>query len=741
VRALLFYSNKSGINGAVRIMAPGTFRDLSPLLNPKRIAVVGASERAGSAGRLVIENLQRLNYSGEVYAVNPKVEQVLGYRCYPSLEALPGPVDMAAILLGADKLLPTLETMTELGIPAAWALASGFGEAGPEGKKLQAKVTEYARANNLLLCGPNCVGLANMLDGSATYSVALSPRTSAGSVSAVMQSGAILMGLANSAPFGFRYLISSGNEAVLDSADYIGYLASDPKTKVIIAFLEGIRDAGKFVSAARAAFEAGKPVLVVKVGRSEAAQRAVQAHTGSLAGADNVLDSVFEREKIIRLDSLDELVETTRLFMTCPLPENDKIGLLSLSGGQIGLLSDLAQGLDLNFPALSEDTVQQLQQILPAFTTIANPLDAWGTGDLEKMYPSCVAAMSKDPSIGLIAMSRDTPPGVAQREIDQSLRVAEAAVRAKQETGKPVLLFSNISSGLDPQVVEMLAGHEIPYLQGTHETLRAIEAFERYATFRRRADKPVDKECSSPANLEEWRKRLQDRGSELNEIEGRQLLAEYGITGPREATAADEDTAAKLATEIGFPVVLKILSPDIQHKTEMGGVRVGLKDEGAVRAAFCEVMDAARRFKPDAQLKGVILQEMIPSESVEVILGILNDPSFGPVVVFGSGGILVELVKDSVVELAPFSRQRAFQMIERIRGKKLLHGYRGRPAADIDALADTLVRLSQLAVDFRDQITALEINPLMVLPSGKGVRAVDALCELKDNKSKRTKNA
>jgi acetate---CoA ligase (ADP-forming) len=715
------------------MMVPGTFRDLSPLLNPKSIAVVGASERAGSAGRLVLENLQRLNYSGEIFAVNPKAEQVLGYRCYPSLEALPTTVDMVAFLLGADRLLPILETMTKLGIPAAWALASGFGEAGPEGKKLQAKVSQYARENNLLLCGPNCVGLANMMDGSATYSVALSPRTSAGSVSAVMQSGAILMGLANSAPFGFRYLISSGNEAVLDSADYIGYLATDPHTKVIIAFLEGIRDAGKFIAASRAAFEAGKPVLVVKVGRSEAAQRAVQAHTGSLAGADNVLDSVFKREKIIRLNSLDELVETTRLFMTCPLPDSDGIGLLSLSGGQIGLLSDLAQGLELNFPALSEETVQQLKEILPAFTTISNPLDAWGTGDLEKMYPSCVAVLSKDPSVGLIAMSRDTPPGVAQREIDQSFRVAEAAVRAKQETDKPVLLFSNLSSGIEPQVTEMLAEHKIPYLQGTHETLRAIEAFERYAAYRRQAAEPDEKGCQSPANLEEWRRRMSERGTVLDEIEGRKLLADYGIMGPREAIAADEDSAAAMAAEIGFPVVLKILSPDIQHKTEMGGVRVGLKDQNAVRIAFCEVMEAAKRYKPDAQLNGVILQEMIPPESVEVILGTINDPSFGPVVVFGSGGILVELMKDSVVELPPFSRQDAYRMIASIRGSKMLQGYRGRPAADVDALADTLVRLSQVAVDFRDQIAALEINPLMVLPSGKGVRAVDALCELKKN--------
>jgi acetate---CoA ligase (ADP-forming) len=712
-------------------MKQAIFRDLGPLLNPKSIAVVGASERPGSAGRLVLENLHNLHYPGEVFAVNPKADQVLGYACYPDLKALPKKVDMAAILLGADKLLPTLGTMAEMGIPAAWALASGFSESGPEGKKLQAEVAAYAREKGLLLCGPNCVGAANLVDCSATYSVALSPAIKPGEVSVVMQSGAILMGLANSTPFGFRYLISSGNEAVLDSADYIGYLASDPKTQVILAFLEGIRDADKFVAASRAAAEAGKPVLVLKVGRSEAAQRAVQAHTGSLAGSDIVLDAVFKREGIIRLESLDELVEAARLFLACPPPEGDGIGLLSLSGGQIGLLSDLAQNLDLNFPVLADDTQKRLREVLPPFTSITNPLDAWGTGDLEKMYPACVEAVAKDPAVSLIAMSRDTPPNVAAREIEQSMRVAEAAVRAKNDAHKPVLVFSNFSAGLEPQVEKYLAENGIPYLQGTSETLRAMRALEQYSAFKRRVKKPAPAGCDSPANLAQWRERMAKTSAVLDEFEGRKLLADYGIPGPREAIAEDEEMAAKNAGKIGYPVVLKILSPDIQHKTEAGGVRVGLKDEAAVRNAFREIMESARKYKPEARLEGVLIQEMIPSDAVEVILGIVQDSNFGPVLVFGSGGILVELIKDSAVQLPPLNRDNALDLIHQIRGKKLLMGYRGRPAADTDALAEALVRLSQLAVDLGDRITALDINPLMVLPAGKGVRAVDVLVEFK----------
>ena len=707
----------------------GPFRDLSALLNPRAIAVVGASERHGSAGRLVLENLRHLRYQGGVYAVHPKHKEVLGFPCYPDLNSLPGPVDSVAVLLAAEKVLPTLETAVKVGAQAAWVLASGFAEAGPEGKARQADLTRFAEETGLMVCGPNCIGVANLVDRVATYSVALSPATHAGGVSAVVQSGAICLGLANAARFGFRYLISSGNEAVLDSADYIGYLASDPHTRVIIAFVEGIRSPQKFVAAAQAAAEAGKPILLVKVGRSKDARQAVQAHTGSLAGSDAVCDAVFRRLGVMRLDTLDELVEATELFLTCPLPQGEGVGFLSLSGGQIGLVADLAQDLGLEFPPFSEEAKQALGQILPSYSPIANPLDAWGSGDLERTYPACVEVVSREKNIYLLAVSRDTPPKVASREVEQSLAVAEAAVRAARETGKPVLLFSNLSTGFQPEVKKALDQGGVPYLQGTQETLRAIQAFVRYAGFLRHMGEPVAAGCPSPSNLPHWRRKLQEEGT-LSEIEGRHLLASYGIPGPREAVAITAEEAVEAARRIGYPVVLKIISPDILHKTEIGGVRIGLGEETAVVTAFREVIEAARRHHPQARLEGAVIQEMIPLDAVEVILGVLRDPDFGPVVVFGSGGVLVELLEDSSLRLPPLSREEALEMIQETRGARLLHGFRGRPPADVDALADALVCLSQLAVDLGDLIVALDINPLMVLPAGQGVRAVDALMEI-----------
>lgn len=711
-------------------MTTGPFRDLAPLLNPRAIAVVGASERPGSAGRLVLENLRNLGYRGTVYAVHPNYKKVLGYSCYPDLKSLPGPVDSVAVLLAAEKVLSTLETAVETGARAAWVLASGFAEAGPEGEACQADLARFAGETGLMVCGPNCIGVTNLVDRVATYSAALSPATQAGGVSAVVQSGAICLGLANAARFGFRYLISSGNEAVLDSADYIGYLTNDPRTQVIIAFLEGIRDPQKFVAAAQAAAEASKPILLVKVGRSETARRAVQAHTGSLAGCDAVFDAVLHQLGVMRLGTLDELVEAAELFLTCPLPAGEGVGLLSLSGGHIGLVADLAQDLGLTFPAFSAEAQQALTDILPAYSPIANPLDAWGSGDLERIYPPCVKVVSRQEDIHLLAVSRDTPPQVASREVEQSLSVAKAAVQAAQETGKPVLVFSNLSTTFQQEVKQVLDEGGVPYLQGTRETLRAIQTFVRYASFRRRLGKQTPAGCPSPAGLPDWRRKLQGMRGSLSEVEGRRLLAAYGIPGPREAMVATAEEAVEAAQRIGYPLVLKILSPDIQHKTEIGGVRVGLEDEVAVVTAFREVMAAARLHHPQARLEGALVQEMIPADAVEVILGVLQDPDFGPVIVFGSGGILVELLRDSSLRLPPLSHKEALEMIHETRGGRLLQGFRGRPPADIDALAGALVRVSQLAVDLGDVVAALEVNPLMVLPRGQGVRAVDALVEL-----------
>ncbi len=700
---------------------------LGALLNPRSIAVVGASAQPG-AGSLVLENLRQLGYPGQVYPINPKYPELCGWRCYDRLAAVPGPIDLVAVLLGAKRVVPILQEAVDLGAQAAWVLASGFGEAGPEGAAAQAELIRFARAHNFPICGPNCVGVVNLHARSAAYSVALPAGIRPGHVGAVVQSGAVCLGIANSnRGLGFSTLISSGNEAVLDNADYISYLVDDPQTRVIMAFIEGFKSPARFVWAAERARMAGKPLLVVKVGRSEVAQRATMAHTGSLAGADAVHDAVFRKHGVVRLDSLDELLEAAELFLKAPLPASRGVAFLTLSGGQIGLIGDLMQGLSLDLPVLSEDTRRALAEVLPAYSSIANPLDAWGAGNFEETYPACIRVLAQEPAIDLIAISRDSSPGIAPQEIRQSKVIIDSAAEVVAASGKPVLVFGTIANGIEPAVKEHADRVGLPWLQGTSASLNAIQALQHYAEFRRCPPPAAGPSPVFPDGLAGLRRDLANQPVALTERSGKQLLAAYGIRVTREKLARTVEEAIRLAEEFQGPVALKIESPDIPHKTEARGVLLNLVGAPAVSQGFNTILRNATAYRSDARIEGILVQEMVPASAVEVIVGTSNDPEFGPVVVFGLGGIFVELLKDSSLRMAPVSDVEALEMIASTRGAALLRGYRGRPTADMAALADCICRLSHLAYDLRDEILAIDVNPLMVLPEGQGVVAADAL--------------
>ena len=701
--------------------------DLRPLLNPRSIAVVGASDKPG-AGSIVLDNLKQLGYGGQVYPINPKYSELRGWRCYPSLAEVPGPIDSVAILLSYRQVLPVLEQAAAVGARAAWALASGFAEAGPEGEALQREVASFASSHGIALCGPNCIGVANLHARAATYSTALPMSIKAGPVGAVVQSGAVCLGIANSnRGVGFSTLISSGNEAVLDNADYISYLVDDPHTRVIIAFIEGFRRPERFVQAAARARAAGKPLLVVKVGRSVVAQRATLAHTGSLAGSDAVHDAVFRKHGVIRLDSLDELLEGAELFSKAPLPAGRQVVLLTLSGGQIGLIGDLLQGIDLDLAGLSVEARQALAKVLPAYSHIANPLDAWGSGNFEETYPACMEIVAREENVHLVAVSRDSPPGIAKPEIVQSNVIIEAAARVAAASGKPIVVFSNIATGFEPVVQKRAEELGLPMLQGSRSSLRAIEALVRYAEFSRRPPAQADPSPIGEEALARLKSELAQEPQSLSEMASKRLLAAYGIPVTRERLAHSPAEAVRLAEEMGGAVALKIHSPDIQHKTEAKGVMLNLREAKAIEEAYEQIVRHARAYNSAARIEGVLVQEMVPAEAVEVIVGTSWDREFGPVVVFGLGGILVELFKDSVLRLAPVGPEEAREMIASLRSAPLLTGFRGRPVADVEALAEVIVRVSHLANDLREEVAAVDINPLMVLPRGQGVRAADAL--------------
>jgi acetyltransferase len=576
------------------------------------------------------------------------------------------------------------------------------------------------------------VGYANLHGRVGMYSAPISPTLKKGRVSAIAQSGSVILALANSnRGVGFSMLISSGNEAVLDAADYLAYLLEDENTEVIITFLEGIRRPEPFIQVCERAAELCKPIITVKVGRSELAQGAALTHTGALTGSDGVHDALFKKLGVIRVEDLDQLLETAEVFVRCKnrLPKGNGVGLMTVSGGEIGLIGDLTERLSFSFPSLSVEAQEELKKRLPPFTPISNPLDAWGSGDLSESYPACLEILGKEEGMDLIAISQDSPPGMAEKQVNQYTGVAKAAVRAAS-SGKPIIAFSHISGGLDPTIKRILDEGNIPFLQGTRESLLAIHHLMEYAHFLRKRDTQGKSWGQSPRDLKVMKQNLKGERRILPDGQAKEILRAYGIQVAKELLTKTVDQALEATRQLGYPVVLKGQSPQIPHKTEAGLVRLNVRDESELRISFDGITANARAYHPKAMLEGILIQEMIPAEAVEVIVGISRDVSFGPVIVFGLGGIWVELLKDTTLKLPPLTPEDARSMISGIKGKSLLEGFRGREPSDIDSLVKVLVQAGRMSVDLKDVMISLDLNPLMVLSGGKGVRVVDVVMEV-----------
>jgi len=704
--------------------------DLGALLKPSSIAVVGASERLGP-GRQVIENLQQLGYQGDIYPVNPNHDTVLGFPCYRSLKALHDSghsVDMAAILLGRESIIPVLEEAAEIGVRAAWAFASGFAEADALGEGLQRKLETLCRRKGIAFCGPNCVGYLNPTERVGTYSAPVSPTLRSGCVGAVAQSGSVCLALANSGRgIGYSLLVSSGNEAVVDSTDYIDYMLDDPQTTVVLAFIEQFRRPQRLLKVAKRAWELGKPLIVLKVGRSKMAQQATIAHTGALAGTDAIYDAVFRKYGIIRVDSLDEMLETAAMFshLTKKLPRGNNVGMITVSGGEIGLIGDLAEGLNLEFPPWSAAGKRVMQDALPQYSGVSNPLDAWGSGNIDETYPPCIKAAVEEEQIDIIVISQDAPPGIAPLQVSQYAVVADAAVEAAKGTRKPIVAINNLAGGLHPSLRQRFEDGGIPFLQGTQEGLQAISHLVRYVEWRKQG---LFKSFQPTAHKEI--PRLQEGEKALTEYESKRILAEYGLTYPREILCSTVEEALTAAQEIGYPVVVKAISSGILHKTEAGVVRLNVSDAAELERAYHAVLDNATRYAPEGSVDGVLVQQMMSDAVAEIIVGVMVDPGFGPAVVFGLGGKFVELLKDRVLGIPPFTEEEVEELISTTKARRLLRGFRNSPPGDTQALVQAIIQVGNFALDWKDRIRAVDINPLLVLPRGKGVVAVDALIEM-----------
>jgi acetyltransferase len=705
---------------------------LEALLRPRSVAIIGASEKS-FVGSIAVRNLLTLDYKGGIYPVNPKYAEIHGLKCYPSVEAIPGPIDAAVIALGARHVPGAMRDLAARGVRGIAIPTGGFADIGSVGKALQQEMVEIARQHGIAVCGPNGMGLANLLDRSALYIGTLTGHLRAGNVGAVLGSGSICEALANHGDrIGFAYLISSGNEAVTDMSEFVRFMVRDPRVRVIALFIEGFRNPAGFVRAAEEALEAGKPIVAMKVGRGSRARELALAHTGALVGSDAVIDAVFQQKGITRVHDLDELLETVALFSQGALPRSRRVGAITFSGGEAGSLADLGEAEGLELPDLSSRTRETLAGAYPDLHNRGNPLDCWGVGEYTEVIPACMEALAADPVFDTLCVSIDLPAGHGERESEVARCIARKTVEVAARGSKVCLFSTNIAGPFDRGPFEILRDGGVPVILGMRNSMRATAHLVRYAEARARlaADGGgADGRGAAPAGTvraAEARTIFERCGPLVGEREGKAILAAYGIPVPAEAVAHSADEAVAYARQIGGAVVLKVDSPQIAHKTEAGGVRLNLRQPDEIRSAYEQILASSRRYDPKAEIRGVLVQEMVPA-GVEMIAGLKRDPQFGQVLVVGMGGIFVEVLKDAALAILPLSRPRVEEMIHSLRCRPLLEGARGRPKADVGALVDAALRLARLGTDLGGEIDQLDINPLIVLPQGQGVRAVDAL--------------
>lgn len=705
---------------------PVAAHPLGPLMAPASIAVIGASPR-GNRGTIILRNIRDRGFAGKLYAINPKYNEIEGIPCFASIADLPEKPDFVAIALPAAASVEALREAAAAGVPAGLMIAGGFAEGSAIGSDLQQEVTAICRDTGMRICGPNCYGIVNVLTGAAPYSGGIVEPLIPGNVGFVLQSGALTHALHDTlvgrGP-GISAIVTSGNEAVVELAEYVDWLLDDPNTDVIALFIEGLKNPTRFAEVAEKALRLGKPIVALKVGRTERGQRATLAHTGSVAGSDAAYEGLFRKLGVIRAEDIDDMRETLILFASGQRPVGDGVAIASISGGVTTLLTDLAETCGLNTPTPSDETRAQLALALPDFGIANNPLDTTGLlAENPAILSAVAAAFLSDPQVGCFALALNSPLGT-----EGHLTRARMMAEAQAAIDKPLVCFSVTSFATDTELVETLAAQRIPLLMGARETVLALSrwiGFEErrraFATDRGRVATGTGQVPALPAGA-----------AVMAEREATRLLQGYGMSFTPQGAAIDADAAAALAGSLGFPVVLKIDSPDIAHKTEAGGVKLGLRDADEVRAAFAEILASTAAYDPKARIDGVLVQKMAP-KGFEVLLGLTRHGAFGLQMAVGIGGTFVEILRQVALRPLPVSAADAAEMIDETLLGELLNGFRGAGPFDRAALIDAILALSDAGCDLGDRLEELDVNPLLVLPEGQGVMALDALIVLNNH--------
>lgn len=695
---------------------------LDPLLGPRSIAILGASDRP-SIGRALIESLDRLEFDGQIYPINPKYESILGRRCYANVDELPEAPDVVAFCVSFARVRENLELIARRGARGAVIYDGGFAERGPEGKALQEAVVSICRDAGIALNGPNCMGILNPVNRTTTYMQEVrTPEKVRGNVGLVSQSGSICIGmLADTRRFGYTHVISSGNEAVVTLVDYLEVLIDEPETKIIGLFVESVRNPERFVAALDRAANAGKPVVVLKVGRSARTQQAVTSHTGGLAGESRVFSAVLRAHRAIEVDDLDAFTEVLAVCQGKLLPRGSRTAVVTASGGQAELILDVAEQSGLDLPPLPADVLRQTEQVVGPLVGDGNPLDAWGNGDFRTNFPHALAMLDANPLCDNVVLCSDAfdlnPMGRAERALDY----AQFLVDASKKSAKPHFVMGMRPGVMQVSQIDLLREHGIAAIGGTRQGLGAVAKVGNWS-------QPLPPAITDRAVRDGGLATLLARGprATIHEADAKRMFAAHGLPVTREGLVRTSDDAACTAQAIGYPVALKVVSDAIPHKSDRGFVLVGLRDETELREAW-RALDARVREQGVATgIAGYLVQEMVRG-GVEVFGGVTRDPDFGLVLAFGLGGVAVELLDDIALRPLPLREGDARAMIDGTRSAKLLAGARSRSAYDVASLVACIEAFAAFAHAEREHIAEIDLNPIIVLPAGHGCRIVDAL--------------
>ena len=697
----------------------------SNFLDPQSIAVIGASEKPG-VGKAIFSNIIN-GYKGKIYPITPSNPSVFGFKAYKSVLEVPEEIDLAVIAT-PNKIVPAvMEEVGKKNIKCVIIVSAGFKEADEQGAKLEKEISTIGKKYGIRIIGPNCLGIMSLSQRNLMNATFLKITPKFGGIALVSQSGEICAATVEDAigqGIGFSKVVSMGNKVDMDENDILELLSEDTETKVIVMYLEDIHDGRRFMEIAkRITIQNKKPIIVLKAGRTPEGAKAAMSHTGALMGSDEIYDSLFAQSGVIRVDTMQDLFDLSTAFSKQPIPSDQGgVVIVSNAGGPAIISTDACSKFRLKMADLSS-SIEAIAEVIPPHGSARNPVDIVGDADYRR-FEKVLAIVLSNQNVGSV-VTMCTPSAT----LDYN-ELARTIVKASKNSGKTMLAaLMGLAEGTENK--QILSDGNIPHFMYAEPAIKTLNAMYSYRDW-------LGSARASPREFKVDKQRVkalfdnitqQGRKNVLEE-EGYEVLSSYGFSTPRSFLGTTEEECTRAARDkIGYPVVMKIVSPDIIHKSDAGGVKVGLKNDNEVRAAFKEISNNAKKYKSNAQIKGILVQEMITSAK-EIILGSKKDPLFGPLIMVGLGGIYVEILKDVVFRLAPIDEHEAEKMVESIRAIKLLKGIRGEPPSDLAAVVDCLQRLSQLITDF-PEIEEFDINPLLVLERGKGVRVADVRIGLK----------